>query len=518
MRDSSNNSSGKPFPRVTIVGAGISGICLGIQLKRAGIDSFQILEKSHEVGGTWFDNTYPGCGCDVPSILYSFSFAPKPDWSRKYTPQSEILEYLKDCVDRFNIRDHIRFGVEVKDATFDESSATWSVRTEQDDEPIESDIFVSAVGQLSRPKMPEIEGIDSFKGDVFHTARWQKGYSLEGRRFAVVGNGASAIQIVPKLAEKSKHVSVFQRSPNWIGQRHDYAYPGIAKLAFRWIPGAAKAVRCWTYLAHEWRINLYRRRGMLNQGFTFWLKYRMSRKLSPELQKKVIPGYPAGCKRVLLSNDYLESLGKENVDLISTPIKKIVPEGIETKDGVTPLDTIVMATGFDSNRFLYPMDVRGRDGADLATEWKVRPKTYLGMMAPRFPNFFMLYGPNTNLGHNSIIFMVECQVNFVMQCLKTMKKRGERTIEVNEPAVEAFDREMQGHLKQKVWNGYVTNWYTTREGHIVNNWCRSTASYWKQTRSLNFDALTFGGNGSSPGATANEATAEEDASASLASS
>ena len=493
MPDSQSNSKSNGFPRVTIVGAGISGLCLAIQLKRAGIDSFQILEKSHEVGGTWFDNTYPGCGCDVPSILYSFSFAPKHDWSRKYTPQSEILDYLKDCVDRFGVREHIRFGVEVKDATFDENDSVWRIQTEQDEEEIVADVFVSAVGQLSRPKTPEIPGLESFQGDVFHTARWPQDFAIEGRRFAVIGNGASAIQIIPKLAEKAGHVSVFQRSANWIGQRHDYAYPRVVQQAFRWVPGVAKLLRWWTYLAHDWRINLYGRRGMLNQGFTAWLKIRMSAKLSDDLRAKVIPRYPAGCKRVLLSNDYLESLGRDNVDVVTTPIEKIVPEGIETKEGITSLDTIVMATGFDSNRFLYPMDIRGRGGADLGTLWKVRPKTYLGMMAAGFPNFFMLYGPNTNLGHNSIIFMVECQVNYVLKCLKTMMKRGDRTIEVREQAVEAFDREIQEHLKKKVWNGYVTNWYTTQEGHIVNNWCRSTSSYWLQTRTPELEAMTLNG-------------------------
>ncbi len=481
-------------PRVVIVGAGISGLCLAIKLKRAGIESFQILEKSNDVGGTWLDNTYPGCACDVPSVLYSYSFAPKHDWSRRYPPQSEILEYFRQCADRFDVRRYIRFGTAVTSAHFDETESVWRIRTD-DGEELVAEVFVCAVGQLSRPKIPELAGLDSFRGEAFHSARWNHDFDVSGRKIAVVGNGASAIQIIPQLARMARKVFVFQRSPNWIARRHDYRYPWPVQQVFRWVPGAARLFRWWTFLMHEWRINLYKRRGFLNKGFTAWLKKRMLRKVPKHLQHDVIPPYPAGCKRVLLSNDYLESLHRDNVELITKPIRGVDADGIVTKDGTTQVHAIVLATGFESNRFLYPIEIIGRDGVNLHESWDVRPKTYLGIMAAGFPNFFMLYGPNTNLGHNSIIFMIECQVRYIVLCLKAMTRRGAGTIDVREDAVEEFDRALQEHLREKVWNGYVTNWYKTADGHIVNNWCRSTVAYWWQTRRPDFRAFQFSGQG-----------------------
>ncbi len=477
-------------PRILIIGAGISGICLAIRLRRAGIKSFEILEKSNDVGGTWLDNTYPGCACDIPATLYSYSFAPKHNWSRRYPPQAEILEYFRDCADRFKVRSHIRFGQSVESARFDEKESVWRVRTGQDEELV-ADVLISAVGQLSRPKIPEITGLDSFQGEFFHTARWNHDFDVSGRDIAVVGNGASAIQVIPKIALKAKKVFVFQRSPNWISRRHDYAYPRLVQHAFRWVPGVAKLYRWWTYLTHEWRINLYRRRATLNKGFTNWLLRSMRSKLREDLQEAVIPKYPAGCKRVLLSNDYLEALNRDNVKLISSEIRRIEPKGIETDSGLTTVDAIVFATGFDANQFLYPMQVVGRGGVKLHDLWSERPKTYLGMLCEGFPNFFMLYGPNTNLGHNSIIFMVECQVNYILRCLNTMQKNGSKTIEIRGSAVDQFDQKLQEQLRQKVWNGYVTNWYRNDAGFIVNNWCRSTTAYWLQTRKPNHEVFQF---------------------------
>ncbi|REJ64716.1 MAG: NAD(P)/FAD-dependent oxidoreductase [Planctomycetota bacterium] len=492
--DWSKIGNGK-FPRVVIAGAGISGLCLAIRLKKAGFHSFVILEKSDEVGGTWFDNRYPGCGCDVPSVLYSFSFALKPDWSRKYPPQSEILDYLRACADRYGIREHIRLGVEVTRATYHEDEANWRVETAKeagdDGETYVADIFVSAVGQLSRPSLPEIPGRESFAGPAFHTARWDPSFDARDKRLAVVGNGASAIQAIPRLAEVAREVVIYQRTANWVAQRYDYRYPGWLQAAFRWLPGFARLWRWGTYWSHEWRIHLYTRRSWLNKGFSVKLMKQMKAKLPEALHAKVMPQYPAGCKRVLLSNDYLESLSRENVEVVTESIEQIVPEGVVTKSGRRDVDAIVFATGFESNRFLYPMEIRGRDGDDLRELWSVRPTTYLGMLAAGFPNFFMLYGPNTNLGHNSIIFMIECQVNYLVRCLKQMRATDSRTIEVRPEAVEAFDRELQAHLKPKVWNGYVKNWYTTDRGHIVNNWCRSTFAYWRQTRRPVLEDLRF---------------------------
>lgn len=477
-------------PRVVIVGAGISGLCMAIKLKKAGINSFTILEKSNDVGGTWLDNTYPGCACDVPAILYSFSFAPKHDWSRKYPPQAEILDYFRKCADKFQIRQHIRFGTSVASARFDDKSSVWKIQTEEGDE-LEADVFVSAVGQLSRPNTPEIEGLESFEGQVFHTARWNNDFDATDQEIAVIGNGASAIQVVPKIAVKARKVSIFQRSPNWISRRHDYRYPRFVQWMFRWIPGVAKLHRLWVYLLSDLRILLYKRKSLLNKGFTGWLWLRMRGKLNQELHQQVIPKYPAGCKRVLLSNDYLESLNRDNVNVVTKRIRAVTPDGVKTDDGVTPVDAIVFATGFRSTEFLVPMQVFGRDGCDLHELWKKRPRTYLGVMTPRFPNFFLLYGPNTNLGHNSIIFMVECQVRFILKCLKAIGKQGVQTIDVREDAVEEFDKSLQEGLNAKVWNGYVSNWYKTADGHIINNWCGSTTAYRRKTSRLNLNSFKF---------------------------
>ncbi len=481
---------GTEFPRIVIVGAGISGLCLAIRLRQAGIDSFTILEKSSDVGGTWLDNSYPGCGCDIPSILYSYSFAPKHDWSRRFSPQGEILDYFRDCADRFAVRRHIQFGVAVRSASWDEEAQEWRIQTDGGEE-LRADVFVSAVGQLSQPQIPALAGLDTFRGPAFHSARWNHDFQPAGRRVAVVGNGASAIQLVPPLAKTAEKVFVFQRSPNWIVHRHDYAYPRLVQGLFRWLPGAARLHRYATYLLYESRILLYRRRSWLNNGFTWWARRSMRRKVPPQLQADVIPRYPAGCKRVLLSNDYLESLHRDNVQLVTDDIRRVTADGIETDRGLTAVDAIVFATGFQANRFLYPMEIRGRDDLDLNQAWRTRPVTYLGMLAAGFPNLFMLYGPNTNLGHNSIIFMVECQVNYLLQCLRTMVRQGQQTIEVREEAVDAFDHQLQDHLREKVWNGYVTNWYKTPEGHIVNNWGRSTLAYWWATRKPDWQALRF---------------------------
>jgi len=485
---SDSESHDAAWPRIVIVGAGISGLCLAMRLKTLGFDSLTILEKSHDIGGTWLDNTYPGCGCDVPSMLYSFSFALNTDWSRKYAPQAEILQYFRDCCERFAIRPHIQFGTAVSTARWDEDRSHWTVTTDAG-ETIDCDFFVSAVGQLSRPALPAIEGIDSFRGPAFHAARWDHAFDARDKRIAVIGNGASAVQIVPKLAHRARQVSVLQRSANWILHRHDHRYTRPWRWFYRWVPFAARLQRLLMYLFFELRILCYNRRTLLNNCFTAWARFRMRRAAPEKLHSQLIPQFPAGCKRVLLSNDYLQALHHENVQLVTDPIERITPEGIRTSTGDLPLDAIVYATGFKASEFLYPMEILGRDGIRLNETWKRRPLTYLGILAPEFPNFFMLYGPNTNLGHNSIIFMVECQVRFILRCLKLLARRDCGVLEVRRDATEEFDQMLQRHLRKKVWNGWVASWYKTDQGDITNNWCRSTLAYWWHTRKPAEEAL-----------------------------
>lgn len=478
------------IPRVVIIGAGISGICLAIQLQRAGMKSLTILEKSEDVGGTWLDNTYPGCGCDVASILYSYSFAPKYDWSRKFAPQSEILQYFRDCTDRFGVRESIRFGTEVSEAIYDQATGVWHVRT-TGGETLEADILVSAVGQLNRPKLPTIKGLDVFQGPVFHSARWDHSLDVRDRRIAVVGSGASAIQLIPKVAETARQVVIFQRTANWISHRYDYRYPRAVQWAFRWVPAVARLHRLWQYATCELRILFYQRRTRLNKGFSAYLLKQMLKKAPEHLHKAIMPQYPAGCKRVLISNDYLQSLHRDNVRLVTEPIREVTADAILAGDQSFPVDAIVLATGFQASHFLYPMTITGRNGVRLNDLWRKRPTTYLGMTCTGFPNFFMLYGPNTNLGHNSIIFMVECQVRYIVACLKAMKRRNLQTIEVREEAMQSFDKKLQQELRKKVWNGYVANWYKTEDGDIVNNWSGSTLSYYWKTRKPDLEQFTL---------------------------
>ena len=480
MSTSSAYSNDSEGPRFVIVGAGISGICLAIQLLKAGIRSVTILEKSEDMGGVWLDNTYPGCICDVPSILYSFSFYPKYDWSRKYAPQSEILDYFKECADHFGVRDLIQFRTEVTRAVWDDDSATWNVETDTG-ESFTCDFFVSAVGQLSLVKMPNIEGSDSFEGPAFHSARWNRDFDFRDRRVAVVGSAGSAIQIVPKLAELARKVTLFQRSPNWILRRHDHRYPDWMKAFYRYVPFAGRIQRWAMYLLNETRILFYNRRTQRNKILTFWARLRM-RQAPKHLHEQVIPTFPAAAKRVLISNDYLQSLYRENVSVVTESIERITPNGIITSLGEEPVDAIVYATGFESTKLLAPMEILGRDGISLNDSWGRRPHTYFGMLSPDFPNFFMLYGPNTNLGHNSIIFMVECQVRYILRCLSLLRQQNKEVIEVTREATEQYDKDLQEHLREKVWNGYATNWYKTDQGDITNNWGRSTLAYWRQTR------------------------------------
>lgn len=468
-------------PRVVIIGAGMSGLCLAIRLKQAGLGSFRILEKSDDVGGTWRENTYPGAACDIPAHLYCFSFAPKHDWSRKYAPQPEILEYFRRCADRFGLRPHIEFGTAVRKAEYDEAAAVWRVYTERGD-VLEADVVVGALGQLSRPYVPPLPGLETFRGARFHSARWDHGYSLDGRDVAVVGNAASAVQLVPHVAARARTTYVFQRTPNWINRLGDYAYSPLAQRLFANVPGAALLYRTYLFLSHEWRIAFFRSPSLRNLLLCYWIGWSMIRRIPRAMRPRLMPDYPAGCKRVLLSDTYLETLQRDDVRLVTDGIVRVTEDAVVTDGGAHRVDAIVFATGFETHDLPGPVEIRGRGGAALHDAWRDRPRTYLGLAAPGFPNFFLLYGPNTNLGHNSIIFMVECQVNYLVECLRQMRAAGVQAVEVRGDVVERFDRRQQARLRGSVWNAGCTNWYKTSDGAITNNWHGSTVEYWRRTR------------------------------------
>ncbi|MCA9064679.1 MAG: NAD(P)/FAD-dependent oxidoreductase [Planctomycetaceae bacterium] len=468
----------------------MSGLCLAIRLRQSGIDDIVIIEKSDEVGGTWLENDYPNSGCDVPSMLYSFSFAPYYDWTWKYARQPEILQYFRDVADRFDVRQHICFGQCVTDARYDESAKHWHVTLDDGSERT-TDYFVSAVGQLNRPRIPKIDGAESFEGKTWHSARWDFQSDLTGKNVAIIGNGASTIQFIPGTAEKAGRLYLFQRSASWIHPLHNYRYPGWAKWCFHHLPLAAKLHRLWIFLMCEWRIIAFRENSLANRIYRWWLTRKMKSLIRPEMQDQLIPKYAPGCKRILLSADYLQTVQRPNVTLVTDDVTRFEPNALCAGDQAYPVDVVIYGTGFEATGLLQPMTISGRGGVRLQDAWSGHPQTLYGLATPGFPNFFMLYGPNTNLGHNSIIYMVEAQVNYILQCINEAEKRGTPELEVREDAVRAYDSEVQRSLGTTVWAGDCTSWYKTADGTIPNNWFASAYAYHKRTRTADFSAWSF---------------------------
>ena len=480
--------------RVAILGAGFSGICMAIRLKEAGV-SFVIYEKADGVGGTWRDNSYPGAGCDVPSHLYSFSFERRAEWSRHYVEQPEILRYIEDCVERYGLRPHVRFGTEIVRARFDDDEGAWHLST-AGGEVFTADVVVTGLGQLNRPTVPDLPGLADFKGTAFHSARWDHAHDLRGERVAVIGSGASAVQFVPRIAPDVARLHVFQRSPNWVLPRGDAAYSAAARGAFRRVPGLDRLHRASIFWALETRaLALGGPTGpMLRALVERTARKHLEAQVSDlDLRRKLSPDYSIGCKRVLLSDDYYPALARENVELVTSPIARVEPDAVVTRDGRrVGVDTIVFATGFDALHFLAPLDVQGRDGARLAEAWRYGAEAYLGTLVSGFPNFFVLYGPNTNLGHNSIIFMIECQVHWVMRCLEELRARDRAWLDVRRDAMVASNRALQDRLRATVWVTGCHSWYKTASGRVTNNWPGFASRFWLATRKPRFDDFAWG--------------------------
>lgn len=477
-------------PRVAILGAGFGGICMAIQLKLAGFHDFTLYEKADALGGTWRDNTYPGAACDVRSHLYSFSFEPNPDWSRAYASQPEILRYLEHCVDKYGLRPHLRFQSELESARFDASRGVWCLRT-RGGQALEADIVVSGVGQLNRPYIPAIPGLESFDGTRFHSARWDHGHDLSGETVAVIGNGASAIQFIPQIAPKVGKLLIFQRSPNWVIAKGDRAMTRVEKALFRHLPWLAALKRAAIHWELEARFFAFRKdsplSGLFEQVARWHLRWQVS---NPKLREALTPDYPIGCKRVLLSDDYYPALQRENVELVTQGLERIEGRRIVTQDGRThEVDTLIFATGFEATSFLAPMRFEGLGGRTLEEEWKEGAEAYLGLAVPGFPNFYMLYGPNTNLGHNSIISMLELQVRYIVQCLQAMREKDLLWLDVRREAMVAFNTELRRNLSQTVWAAGCHSWYKTASGKITNNWSGFVTDYERHTRHPDWSAF-----------------------------
>jgi len=475
-------------PAVAIIGAGISGICLAIRLKRAGIDDFVVLEKADALGGTWRDNTYPGCACDVPSYFYCYSFEPKPDWSHTYSPQAEILAYLDHCAEKYGLRPHVRLGEEVREARYDEAAGRWQIETASG-RVWRPRVLVAGCGQLNRPFVPDLPGLEGFEGIAFHSAEWRWDVDLEGLRVAAIGNGPSAVQFIPDLARTARKLSVFQRTPNWVMPRPDVAYSGLRHRLYRTFP-----LLMWLHRAfYYWRFEvlfypIFRKRsGVRAKAERLYREYLESEISDPEMRAALLPDYPAGCKRIVISSDFYPALRRDNVELVTSAIERVTPKGIVTADGVErPLDAIVFGTGFRTTEFLAPMEIRGREGRRLHDAWSAGAEAYMGMAVAGFPNLFLMYGPNTNLGHNSIIFMIECQARYIERCVREILDRGLRSLEVREEAMARFNERLQRDLEDMVWTGDCQSWYKTDDGKVTNNWSGSTLSYWWRTRRPDF--------------------------------
>ncbi len=476
----------EPFP-IVIVGTGFSGIAMAVQLRKAGIDSFTILEKADGIGGTWRDNTYPGAACDVPSHLYSFSFEPKPDWSRAYSPQEEIRRYLVHCVEKYDLARHIRFHAEVTGAEFDASSATWTVRI-GGAAPIRARALVLGNGALSIPSLPDIRGIGDFRGTLFHSARWNHDYDLAGKTVAVVGTGASSIQFVPQIAPTVAKLHLFQRTPPWILPKPDGDMGEWTKLAFAWVPGLRWLYRVWLYWLHELRVlGFVVDPRIMSQAEKLAKRYVASIVEDPGLRAKLTPDYTMGCKRILLSNDYYQALVRENVEVVTDGIERITARGIVTKDGIErPVDAIICGTGFTASEYLAPLRLIGKTGRNLNDVIQQNPESYLGITVHDFPNLFLLMGPNTGLGHNSMIFMIETQAEYALQAIQAIRARKLAYLDVKPETQRAFTAGLQQQLERSVWNSGCQSWYL-KDGRNATLWPSFTFAYWWQARTIDLD-------------------------------
>jgi len=468
--------------RIAIVGSGFAGLGAAIRLKQEGIDEFVVLERGTDVGGVWRDNTYPGCACDVQSHLYSLSFAPKPDWSRAYSPQREIYEYLRECATRFEILPHVRFEHEVRDARFDETDRRWHLTTSRG--VLTADILVGANGALSDPALPKLSGLDTFEGVAFHSARWNHDYDLTGKRVAVVGTGASAIQFVPAIQPKVARLTVFQRTAPWVLPRANGAIPTRVQRLFRAFPAAHKAVRSAIYAAREAMHLGFREGRLMTLMERFALRYLERTVHDPVLRARLTPNYRIGCKRILLSDEYLPALVQPNVSLITDGIREVRARSIVTTDGVEhEVDAIIFGTGFQVTDQPVARLIRGRGGRSLAEVWAGSPRAHLGTTVAGFPNFFLLQGPNTGLGHTSVVIMIEAQIELMLSALRELDRRSAATIEPRGSVQAAYNAEIDRAMEGSVWtSGGCASWYLDVTGRNSTLWPGHTFTFKRRLR------------------------------------
>lgn len=478
---------------VAIIGAGFAGLGAAIRLLQSGRNSFVVFERADEVGGTWRENTYPGCACDVASHLYSFSFAPNPRWSRKFSPQPEILTYLKSCVDQYGLRPYIRFNTDIVRTEFLADRAMWQL-TDRAGNRLTARVVVVATGPLNRPSVPKLKGLDVFTGTMFHSSNWDHSVDLAGKRVAVIGTGASAIQIVPELARIVGQLTVFQRTAPYVAPRLNLTYSPFWQGVYQRFPVIQKAHRSLLYWLNEFFGLSFLGNETINKVGTKRVRQHLEAAISdPELRRKATPNYKMGCKRVLVSDDYYPALTRPNVELVTDQIAELSAAGITTSDSrERPLDVLIFSTGFVAADIICDLHITGLNGRDLFGEWlKTGPEAYMGMTAEGFPNLVFLVGPNTGLGHNSIIHMIESQVTYLLDYLRLLDTAGKGAyLDVKPDVQRAYNDEVQEKLKSTVWASGCQSWYISETGRNTTIWPSLTVTYRKLTRRVKPEAYS----------------------------
>lgn len=469
--------------RVAVIGTGFGGLGTGVRLRQAGISDFVILERADAVGGTWRDNTYPGCACDVPSHLYSFSFAPNPNWTHSFSPQPEIRDYLEGVTDRYQLRQHIRFGAELTQARWDHGRNLWRLSTTRGE--LAAEVVISAAGALAEPRRPDIPGLDSFSGPVFHSARWDHGYDLAGKRLAVIGTGASAIQIVPEVQRVAKNLVVFQRTPAWVLPRNDRKITRWERWLFRTLPPTQRLARFALYASRESYVVAFTKRPELLkavQGIA--LKNMASAISDPELRAKLTPHYVLGCKRVLLSNDYYPALARSNVEVIASGLAKVDGHTLTADDGTArEVDAIILATGFHAVDVPIADRVHGVDGRSLAECWDGDMRALRGTTVAGFPNLCLVVGPNTGLAHSSMVHIIESQLSYIMDYLKTLDLEKLVGLDTRLEAEKQWCADIERRMSRTVWTtGGCVSWYLNAAGRNPALWPGSTIRFRRSTR------------------------------------
>jgi cation diffusion facilitator CzcD-associated flavoprotein CzcO len=477
--------------QLIIIGAGMSGLCMGIQAKQAGINDFVILEKSQDLGGTWLNNRYPGAHCDVPSHLYSFSFAPKSDWSQKFASASEIHAYMHECAKRFDLHPHFRFGSAITSAHFDEGCDLWQVTT-VDGTKLAAQFLVLSTAPLNEPNMPQIPGIETFTKPIFHTAQWPKGIDLSGKHVAIIGSAASAVQVIPQLAPTVASLTIYQRTPNWILPRGNKVYGATSLGLFNWAP-IQKLYRGFLFCLHELN-RLGFSRGSFFSSITSGIaaslaKHHLKNQVNDaSLRSQLSPQYNFGCKRVLVSDDFYPSLNRANVKVVTDSIQCVDASGIRTSNQQQiDHDAIICATGFKLDHFAHAVDIKGLNKQSLLSVFSDGPKAYLGTVVPQMPNLFMLLGPNTATGHTSTLLYIEAQVKMSLQLIAALASSKKARMVVKTSVFESYDQQLQARFANTSWSGSCLSWYKTESGRNIAIWPGSTRQFWTALNKASLD-------------------------------